>query len=244
MTIPSRPAMQAITVKVPKHLVEACLQTTGAFFAQVRELAKPGLRAPLLGVAAALCLWSSAATAACVTTESLPGLNETTAPRAGSVLGVSLPELLDGRPEQRRETEPSDTLGQLTTVYLSPHLWVTAEGSEAQPARFSLTLISPDTSAQSAADARQALAVIANAFGARTLDPILDVVVWHGQLVAELRRQAIEAQRALPPSGRNLFFTVQERGPYRVTAYLQRLQSDLTLCFEPKPVPPLSGARP
>lgn len=202
------------------------------------------LHARLPGVAAALCLWSSGGMAACVTTAGLPGLNEAAAPRAGSVLGVSLPELLDGRPVQRRDTEPSDALGQLTTVYLSPHLWVTAEGSETQPVRFSLTLISPDTSAQSAADARQALAVVANAFGARTLDPILDVVVWYGQLVAELRRQANEAQRALPPSGRNLFFTVQERGPYRVTAYLQRLQSDLTLCFEPRPVPPLPGAAP
>ncbi|NKF91920.1 hypothetical protein GO286_04220 [Ralstonia solanacearum] len=244
MTLPPRPPAQAITHKVPAPRGDAFLETSNEWIARPRQPATRCLRARLFGAAVALCLWSSAGTAACVTTESLPGLNETTTPRAGSVLGVSLSQLLDGRPVQRRESDASDTLGQLTTVTLSPHLWVTAEGSETQPARFSLTLISPDTSAQSAADARQALAVVANAFGAHTLDPILDVVVWHGQLVAELRRQANEAQRALPPSGRNLFFTVQERGPYRVTAYLQRLQSDLTLCFEPKPAPPLPGAQP
>ncbi|MGA4422858.1 DUF7673 family protein [Ralstonia nicotianae] len=45
MTIPPRPAMQEITVKVPKHLVEAFLQTTDEFFAQAREQNTPGQRA-------------------------------------------------------------------------------------------------------------------------------------------------------------------------------------------------------
>lgn len=209
-----------------------------------RPRPRAGVKLRAFGLAAALCLWASAGTAACVTTESLPGLDQTTVPPADGPLGLSLSQLLDGRPVQRRESEPSATLGQLTTVTLSKHLWVTAEGSGAQPARFSLTLISPDASAQSAADAREALAVVANAFGARTLDPILDTVIWYGQLVAELRRQVSEAQRTLPPSNRNVFFTVQERGPYRVTAYIMRLQSDLTLCFEPRPGQPLSGAQP
>ena len=192
------------------------------------------VRRALRGLACALALWSNAGTAACVTTESLPGLTEPpplTVPRA---LGVSLAQLLDGRPVQRRESDSTGTSDRLTTVFLSPHLWVTAEGGETALARFSLTLVSPDAAAQSVADARESLAVVANAFGAHTLDPILDVVVWYGQLVAELRRQVNEAQRTLPPSNRNVFFTVQVHGPYRVTAYVMRMPADLTLCFEPR----------
>ena len=173
------------------------------------------------------------------------GVSTTTIPTVERPLGVGLAQLLDGRPEQRREAEAIGARGQLTTVHLSEHLWLSAEGPEAQPTRFSLTLISPDASAQSAADARQALAIVANAFGARTLDPILDVVVWYGQLVADLRRQMNEALRTLPPSERNLFPTVRDQGPFRVTAYTMRMPADLTLCFEPRPAGSTEGvARP
>ncbi|WP_247394642.1 hypothetical protein [Ralstonia pseudosolanacearum] len=45
MTIPPRPATQEITVKVPKHLVPAFLQTTDEFFAQAHDQQTPGQRA-------------------------------------------------------------------------------------------------------------------------------------------------------------------------------------------------------
>ncbi|AZU59778.1 hypothetical protein CFM90_26520 (plasmid) [Ralstonia solanacearum] len=45
MTIPPRPATQAITVTVPQHLVDAFLQTTEEFFAQAHAQLTPGQRA-------------------------------------------------------------------------------------------------------------------------------------------------------------------------------------------------------
>lgn len=45
MTIPPRPATQDITVKVPKHLVDAFLQSAEEFFAQAHEQKTPGQRA-------------------------------------------------------------------------------------------------------------------------------------------------------------------------------------------------------